>query len=1420
MASHKTLDQSFSKDWEKAVAWAQTQGVGANAIKSVFNYDSQRVATGSYPMSIAERNHALLAAQNPNKVTQVPSDKPNARSFLGNARADLGNIFTGLAPNHLIPNLFHTAETAIAHPSTWVKPIEEVTQGALSGNVKEVKTGLEGAGTSILGTVVPGVYVLSELAKGGVGEVLSHPITSFLDVAPFAPAGRVLALAADSERITTMATKLGMTPDELMKASVPKMGASFVMSRDIAKFVPNDQGIMVPVPRFPGLGNLTKNVLVAPSLDKATGRITFKPLSVSGMFNQWAQQFSGSLRSQALLGGAVFDSRTMGLDADLYTTRPFAEALTKIHNDPEKMGAFMALADDTKPYAPGQMPADIMAKSEIDPEVLHAYGTYQDMQAMTRSRTAASGGLLPLSGPTIDLGNGKTTRYTDYVGLQGGHDGMVSSSRTFLGSFQRFLEILAPTSQAASDLEQLRIAGNPIQSELDQSLAQARGIRTGEATPERGGARLDVDTNIARLTAEDGIVARALEASQDMDRIGGTGAPKPKDYAAAVGLSEIALDSLSRYGHGMVSAEANPALGALKHSLTQYRDWAKRMDESHQKFVDAFIGSHDHANEAALRAKGLLPERLKGRMARRPLQPESKDPKAWAVYRQKLNAMHQQQARLRTARKVRTEQRWTIKKALGKAVKDYREFERQWWDHPGDKWRSVLYDKFIDGILESENRAHWTAGLDESLRSRGMGKEFIAQIHSDDRRLAQAIFHETNLAMHSSAGHVPLIDEEEWLGIVRNATDEVNNLRQQGYDVNYVPVASSLDAPIEEGRYGAGIRYSATIRELSGTKKRNMTQFVPERHDLLLSIHTAAKEAIERDLTIEFASEHIMPHALDAGQVSEWAHRAFPAEFANLDPSIANYEDKVAEIVARRLGLQKWDSTGHMGFSFPSWQGKNIYIPAGRAKAIESLLGHRQSFAMDGVLDKTTNIFRTSILGLSPRYTAHIVFGGMFLLALRSGTGTFKSLLNGDAYRMVKEGRMPIHLRQGAAERGSEFIQYPTVEAALTEHAKASGSDLAKHVTSETMDRNGWDRANPIKWVQAVAHVNFKFTNFVSSMYRSAAYLDGAGKAGRSTFYDDAGHEITMTPERAKEEVIKHALKVMGDLKAMTPLERSVFTRIMPFYGWTRHILQYVTTYPVDHPYRAQFLAVQANLDSDSVSKALSTRIQFLFNLGTPDASGSVKAVDVRFLDPLRDTANYASWQGWMGALNPVLEAPIAMIDPNLVYGSTSLYPNVTYNQLYGIETSATQGNALLTGAEQVVSQVGALDAAFNLSGKYRDLATRNPNQFAKTIFQSLNIPFAQVQNINYKQLAAKGEDARFQVAKTAAANAWKQPGMGGTGIEKALRGYGSVPNPLNVDAGDITPAQLQQIYNAALAAYPGQNPADVIAAPPNAPGY
>ena len=765
------------------------------------------------------------------------------------------------------------------------------------------------------------------------------------------------------------------------------------------------------------------------------------------------------------------------------------------------------------------------------------------------------------------------------------------------------------------------------------------------------------------------------------------------------------------------------------------------------------------------------------------------------------------------------EQRSAVIKALARATGSYRTFEKAWWDQPADKWRSVMYDYMLERVLDVADKEDRIAAGSDRLRELGYADKQIDAYLSDERRLAAFIWQDSLNAMTDP--HMPIIDDEEFDRVVYGAIDHVATLKEQGYDVAYMPVLRTSAAWEERpGLYGASVK--PRIAELSSTKRRAMATIMPERYDVVAQVSASTKEAIERDLTIEFADSHIAPHALTKGEASNWAQMAYRDEFATLNPASANFQLLEAHKL-EQMGLSYWNPNEKLGFTFPRWGNGGLYLPAGFAKALDQMLDGKR-FRLDTVYDKGTRLFRFSILGLSPRYTAHIVFGGGFLLALRSDPRIVFKM--GDAYRMVKEGRLPRPLRQSSTEVGIQELSPEPASLqvkALEAHGEAAGKQGAHMLMQEILGEQGilWSKASPVQWVRAAGELNYRFTNFVSSMYRAAAYLDHAGRAAKEEFTDPvSGVKMRVTPQRAKDEGIRHAQKVMGNLKAMTPLERTWFMRIMPFYGWTRHILDYVLTYPVDHPYRAQFLAVQAQLDSDSVAKAIDQRVLFMFFLGQPDAQGNVRGVDVRFMDPLRDVGNYATWGGWIAALNPALQAPIAMIDPNLIYGSTALYPQVTYDQFYGIETTTPQGNAALTGAEQFVSQLGALDAALNLSGQYRSLAQKNPNAFAKTIFQSLNIPFAQVQSINMKQLAVKGELARYRVASQAAKNAFSNPGMQGTGITDALAGYSSVPNPLNPDY-EVTPAQLQELYNAAIAAYPGQNPLDVLIAPNTpAPSY
>jgi len=215
-------------------------------------------------------------------------------------------------------------------------------------------------------------------------------------------------------------------------------------------------------------------------------------------------------------------------------------------------------------------------------------------------------------------------------------------------------------------------------------------------------------------------------------------------------------------------------------------------------------------------------------------------------------------------------------------------------------------------------------------------------------------------------------------------------------------------------------------------------------------------------------------------------------------------------------------------------------------------------------------------------------------------------------------------------------------------------------------------------------------------------------------------------------------------------------------------------------------------MNSDEVAKGLYTRIQNLMFLGSPDANGNVSALDVRALNPLRDVANYATLGGVISALNPVISAPFAMVDPQVIFGSNVLYPTLTYNQLYGTREAAAGGTAL-TAIEQFIPEATTVDAALGLSAQYRNLQRSNPAAFTKVIFQSLNIPFAQVQHVNLKQIAAQQEISRYQTASQAAQNAFA------TGNFGALGNVASVPNPLQTDY-NVRPADLEALYKQTLA--------------------
>lgn len=1335
MPVEKSAISGFTSTWEKTASWAQSQGISKKAYYPIYQMDSARLLQGETPMSTAERTRAILAAANPKDITPVPGDKPNPTNVWGNTVNDLRSIFTGLAPNHLVANVFDTVKSAVLHPSTFVKPLEELATGNIKQGLEDA-AGLNGQ-PSIL-SWLPGVYVAGELAQGGLDEVLAHPVVSLLDVAPFGSAGKILTAGADASRVASLADKVGMTPDAFRDASLPAMTKSFVLTRKLGDLP----------------GTLANR---ASSLVDATG----KDLTVGDALNRWITSHVGMGKTLSSLMKGMLNINDQGTDHELALMRPAEMAMQVLKPDEQKeVDVLWKEAQTPK----GRTPSQIMNDSSIPEPIRTAFGAQESVRSWVSDEALASGAAV-----AFHRGDG-----TVGVVESAGTDGVVTKAKNDLQDSQdELVKAMTPNNKITNELRawdgQVYDKGGLL-DKFNRAWTLARGQadkidgtqRYEKIKIDQGARKIGKDqpkfvTLDIRKQAQELFGSKSGDGRTGDDGIMGQihDAASTKDFAGLKALTGVAMRRLGGNGVKSIDASLDPTFAAIKKQVEDLHDYATRRIEKDAKFRES-LGDY--------------------------------------------------------SRKAGGPGYDSIRPALKKYLAAKTAFDRAVWDHPTADWIDVVRETFIKNLVKEEATYHGMANLSKVLKDQGWDKEKIAELRRDPVKMGQLIVQSVRAASGQVMG-TPIMDEADISALWKSGVDEANKLRQQGHEVAYIPQVSDLKLRGPEGNYGVHIDSQGKVKRSSRSfgKKETTTA---RRYDVTASLHNAAKEALQIDGTIEYATHILGPHLIDGQTAWGTITREFGDQIRGYQTGTENIENVTARIMRDNFKMVKFDPQSTFGFTPPSWGSTDQYIPESIAKALPKMLDKGQ-FPLEGAYSKITNTFRFSILGLSPRYTAHVAFGGTFLLALRSSSGVLKALP--EAYRIIKgTGDVPKNAFDGAAQRGVDPVVYRTFANDVRNQGsqvfhRAGGSQAAKWLAEEHIEKFQKVKlaaAAPVHWLKAVGDLNYKFTNSIGSFQRAAAYVDEFNRVSKRGFKDPVTGEIThLTKERAGELAMEHSLKVMGDLKAMTPLERNTFTQLMPFYGWTKHILQYVSTYPADHPFRAQFLSVLAEQNTDDVASGLPKRLQFLLFLGSPDAEGNVSALDVRSFDPLRDVANYATLAGFIGALNPVITAPLSMIDPSIIFGGVPLYPKVGYDAFYGIEDAGSQGSPL-TALEQVVPQVSALDTALNLSGQFRQLAATNPNQFAKDIFGALNIPFLQVQHLNLKQIAGKDEIDRYHVASTAATNAFQ------SGDFSQIANLASVPDPENADY-NISPTDLSGLYNQLLQEFPGQAPSDTATPPP-----
>ena len=728
-------------------------------------------------------------------------------------------------------------------------------------------------------------------------------------------------------------------------------------------------------------------------------------------------------------------------------------------------------------------------------------------------------------------------------------------------------------------------------------------------------------------------------------------------------------------------------------------------------------------------------------------------------------------------------------KLLKEYVDAHKAFSKAVYKHPADNKVDLFFSLFAKHLVANEKAEGVLAANEKALAEKyGWGKDSIEQLRANPEVMSQLV----------QVGIKGVYDDPLFEGIDKgiikqaqeSALKELDKLGKEGIFPQYIPHVSESQLRADAtGSYGIRVVVGKGIPKPDVMSSRTWG-LDSSKYDLMAGVHRGVKQILERDAVHEYVDQFLAPHITTEETLKDTLLQYFPDQIAGLSgQGLADFMNARA----KDWNLVKFDAESKFGFQSSKWTGQQTYIDKDLLKAVEKLT--QGGLPNKPLYDKATRLFRYSILGLSPRYTAHIVFGGSFLLALRSSPKALT--LIGDAHRQLKTGELHERLLTSPTNMGTTEYELSS-QKVIDAFGAASGRQQlhlmgAEHI--ETIQKVKLAAAKPIHWLKALADINLHFTSYVVDLQRSIAYLDGMAQAGKHGVTDEFGNPVEMTKERMAAEGMHHAERVMGDLRRMSPFERNVARSVMPFYGWQKHILKYVMSFPGDHPWRAMMLANMAEYDTSHTPAGLPSRYQFLFFLGHPDEQGNVTALDVRAMNPLRDVANYATWGGIIGGLNPVITAGFSAVDPSITFGGNQLYPHLTYDQFYGIETAGPQGN-LVTAASAVVPQIGGIKSALGLMGARQGM---NTSTLVKSLGNQLNFPWIP-QSINLKQEAAKTAIAQYQVTKSLAQTAWQSGDFG------PIADLGTVPDPRNPQY-ETPVSALQSLYDTLSKEYPGVPP-------------
>jgi hypothetical protein len=500
--------------------------------------------------------------------------------------------------------------------------------------------------------------------------------------------------------------------------------------------------------------------------------------------------------------------------------------------------------------------------------------------------------------------------------------------------------------------------------------------------------------------------------------------------------------------------------------------------------------------------------------------------------------------------------------------------------------------------------------------------------------------------------------------------------------------------------------------------RRTTFNFAPGVQNAAIGLTSAAREFFRAQGTAQFLSTFVLPRAktiveLDAQfrkiAALERNVRRRPAAYTLSAHASELMNVEWRTIKPEQFGLADWGGYGRFT------TGDQLMIPRAMADNLEKLNpGYRsrgEALPLYGAYDKVLKVFRFSVL-TGPRHLVHVAVAGMVPLMMES---PLAPRYFPDAIRILKE-----------VKQGKHATTYGRLVKNLYDFTDGVANKAAGHQLGLWLQQ-GWEKTGA-NVQQRLARVE----ESVSDIYRISAALAAAR----------TGADI--------EEQIVAANKVAVDLDDMAPFERGILKHVFPFYGFTRFLFRFLMTYPVDHPYRVSILSRFATQEQQDWNSLLPEKFMMTLFLGHPDQHGNIKTVDLRNLNPFRSFSNDFTIAGFFQQLNPILTAPLTMRGFDVLNATGPLYPSLEFNPVSGTLQAAAPNNALMSGLEQFIPELGSLDHFIGLTDQMRVLKRTNPAAYKAQLYSTLNLPgvLAPPITVNVPYVEEKEEIKRYQAAQ------------------------------------------------------------------------